>query len=298
MTYLYKSPVFTTPAPAAALSPETAHRAAESLHRILLRLSPRETLPDLTVETFYAAVLAEASIGGDSCDAFPLTGGRTVLTVSDASGKGLDAAERIAEVRFALRAFLREHDDPRTALACLNNFVCTSQHLGGRDSGAFVTLTLVLLDNDTGAMTCLCAGGEPPLVVRNRGEVETVTIRGTALGLHPNLTYDTAESRLDSGDTVLLATDGITEARHFFPSTPAGSRGSSFLGTEGLGRLARRYWKDCMPNVSETVPELGRAIFEGVRTFAGGAFHDDACLLIARRKTRAERFSDSYGTLG
>jgi sigma-B regulation protein RsbU (phosphoserine phosphatase) len=264
---------------------------------MLLRPAPRETLHGLTVETFYAAALAEASIGGDSCDAFALTGGRAALTVSDASGKGLDAAERIAEVRFALRAFLREHDDPRMALACLNNFVCASQDLGGRDCGAFVTLTLVLLDQDSGVMTCLCAGGEPPLVVRNQGSVKTVAIRGAALGLYPNLTYDTAESRLKPGDAVLLATDGITEARHYFPSMATGARGSSFLGLEGLVRLARRCGKTCPLDEPESVPTLGRVIFEGARTFAGGAFQDDACLLLARRKTRSERFLDSCGTL-
>jgi serine phosphatase RsbU (regulator of sigma subunit) len=109
--------------PPATSPAERSHRIAESLQRMLLRPSPCETLHGLTVETFYASALAEASIGGDSCDAFPLTGGRAALTVSDASGKGLDAAERIAEVRFALRAFLNEHDDPHRALACLNNFI-------------------------------------------------------------------------------------------------------------------------------------------------------------------------------
>jgi serine phosphatase RsbU (regulator of sigma subunit) len=80
-------------------------------------------------------------------------------------------------------------------------------------------------------------------------------------------------------------TDGITEARHFFPGSPPGSRSSSFLGAEGLARLARRVGQ------AEQVPlyERGQRIFEGARNFAGGVFHDDACLLIGQRETPKTR---------
>ncbi|MBC7804567.1 MAG: serine/threonine-protein phosphatase [Akkermansiaceae bacterium] len=283
MTYLYRSLLPTAIVQPLAPSYERERRIAESL-QLLLRSHLRQTLPGLAVETFYEAALDEASIGGDSFDAFPLDGNRTALIVADASGKGLEAAERIAEVRFALREFLREHPDPCTALACLNDFVCASQNLGGRDSGTFVTMTLVILGNATGEMTCLCAGGEPPLVLRSRGTVKAVPVRGTAIGLYPGLSYKSAGVRLEAGDIVLLATDGVTEARHFSPGGggPHGSQGSSFLGLEGLARLAR---KVCASGRSAPLLQIGRTIFEGARAFGGGAFRDDAYLLIARRET-------------
>ncbi|MBC8104454.1 MAG: serine/threonine-protein phosphatase [Cytophagales bacterium] len=284
MTYLYRSPLPTAIAPPVASSYERERSIAESLQLLLLRSHPRQTLPGLAVESFYEAALDEASIGGDSFDAFPLTGNRTALIVADASGKGLEAAERIAEVRFALRAFLREHPDPCTALARLNDFVCASQYLSGRDSGTFVTLTLVVLDGATGEMTCLCAGGEPPLVLRSRGMVKAVPACGAAIGLYPGLSYASARARLGTGDTVLLATDGITEARHFFPGEPHGFCGSSFLGLEGLARLARRARGNTRPSRAASLSLLGKAIFEGARAFGGGAFRDDACLLLVRRE--------------
>jgi sigma-B regulation protein RsbU (phosphoserine phosphatase) len=278
-------------------SVERDHRIAESLQRVLLRTHPQETLPGLSVEAFYEAARDEAEVGGDSFDAFPLTGGRIALCVADASGKGLDAAERVAEVRFALRAFLREHDDPCQALACLNDFVCTSQHLGGRDDGTFITLSLVVLDSVSGEITCLCAGGEPPLTLRFCGTAERIPILGTALGLCAGLSYEAARCHLAPGDTVLLATDGITEARHFLPGNPVGSRRSAFLGAEGLLQLARQVGKASPPLPAPSLHQIGRKIFEGARAFAGGAFHDDACLLLARRETPltvrvpSERFS-------
>jgi sigma-B regulation protein RsbU (phosphoserine phosphatase) len=253
---------------------------SESLQRLLLGAHPEEVLPGISVASFFEAALDEAAVGGDSCDAFPLTRDRIALWVADASGKGLAAAERIAEVRFALRAFLREHDDPCRAVACLNDYVCASQRLGRRDCAAFVTLTLVVLNNTTGDTQCLCAGGEPPLALRSCGAVESISASGTALGLHPRLSYEAGRNRLAAGDAVLLVTDGITEARHLRRGTQSGAQESSFLGLDGLARLARRAGQD--PPFS--LHQWGQRIFESARAFADDAFHDDACLLIARRE--------------
>jgi serine phosphatase RsbU (regulator of sigma subunit) len=246
---------------------EREHRIAESLQRVLLRASPGETLPGVSVVAFHEAVMDEATVGGDSFDAFALDGDRVALVVADASGKGLAAAERVAEIRFALRAFLREHRDPSRALACLNDFVCDAQRLGRRDDSAFATLTLAVFSAGSGVTTCLCAGGEPPLVLRMDGMVEAVPVRDPALGLFPGHGYGAATVSLGAGDIVLLATDGLTEAR----------RAGAFLGLEGLARLA-------VQAPPGPLSQICRSVFEGVRAFAGGAFHDDACLLMGRRK--------------
>jgi serine phosphatase RsbU (regulator of sigma subunit) len=263
---------------------EREHRIAESLQRVLLRTSPHGTLPGLALEVFYEAALDEATVGGDSYDAFPLADGKAALIIADASGKGLGAAERVAEVRFALRAFLREHGDPCRALSCLNDFVCDAQRLGMRDDGTFTTLTLVVLDCATGETSCLCAGGEPPLVLRSGGLVETVPICGPALGLSPAQGYAAASLHLGVGDSVLLATDGITEARCRATGGPKGGRVDPLLGLTGLAHLAGEAQRAAAP-----LRETCRAIFEGARAFGGGTFHDDACLLIARREEAGTR---------
>jgi len=171
---------------------EREHRIAESLQRVLLRAPSGETLPGVCVEAFHEAVMDEAMVGGDSFDAFALDGDRVALVVADASGKGLAAAERVAEIRFAPRAFLREHGDPWRALACLNDFVCDGKRLGMRDDSAFATLTLAVLSGASGETTCLCAGGEPPLVLRAGGAIAAVSVCGPALGLFPGQGYAAA----------------------------------------------------------------------------------------------------------
>lgn len=263
-------------------------RIAESLQRVLLRTLSSDATPGLKLAIFYEAALEEATVGGDSCDAFALDGERVALVIADASGKGLAAAERVAEIRFALRAFLREHADPGLALSCLNDFVCDAQRLDKRDSDAFATLTLVVLDSASGEAACLCAGGEPPLVLRANGAVEVVQICGSALGLFPKQGYAAAALRLETGDTVLLASDGITEARRLDPADTAGSRTGPFLGLAGLAQIAM----EAQPGTS--LCQFGRSVFEAARCFADGSFHDDTCLLVGRRRL-AGLPDDRYG---
>jgi len=257
-----------------------ANRIAESLQRVLLRTQPGEALPGLATEAFYKAALDEANVGGDSFDAFALDGDKVALVVADASGKGLAAAERVAEVRFAIRAFLREHRDPCRAVSCLNEFVCDSERLGRRDVGTFTTLTLVVLDCFSGEASCLCAGGEPPLVLRADRSVEVVPICGPALGLFQNQGYTAARLRLGEGDIVLLTTDGITEAR--IPVSDESRSAGSFLGMEGLARLAFQAHEVITTHEAISLSVFVRSIIEGALTFAGGSFHDDVCLLIGK----------------
>jgi serine phosphatase RsbU (regulator of sigma subunit) len=268
-------------------------RIAESLQRVLLRTHPQEALPGVTVESVYEAVLEEATVGGDSFDAFALNGDDVALVVADATGKGLGAAERVAEVRFALRAFLREHHAPELALARLNDFVCDAQRLGRRDAGTFVTLTLVVVNAASGAAACLCAGGEPPLILRSSGRVEAVQVCGPALGLFSEQGYAQTRIGLEEGDTVVLTTDGLTEARRLAESGPAGSRTGAFLGLDGLARLVAQAAKP-EQEVRAPLGRIGRSVFEGARAYAGGAFHDDTCLLMGRREEAGSHGDPRY----
>jgi serine phosphatase RsbU (regulator of sigma subunit) len=264
------------------LPAERDHRIAESLQRVLLRTPPPETLQNLAMEAFYEPAVEEATVCGDYFDAFAVDEETAAFVVGDASGKGLAAAERIAEVKFALRAFLREHHDPCHALSCLNDFVCDSQRLDRRDNGTFVTMTLVVLNGVSGEMACLAAGGEPPLTIRANGAPEITETGGPVLGIMPGHTYLKATAHLSGGDMVMIATDGITEARggtlpkgqNHVPGSPR----STFLGMDGIARLARQA---AFP--SRLLRLIGQEVFDGARTFAGGSFRDDACLLLIRR---------------
>jgi serine phosphatase RsbU (regulator of sigma subunit) len=117
-------------------------------------------------------------------------------------------------------------------------------------------------------------------VLRGGGAAKTISVCGPALGLYPNLPYASRETCLGQGDILLLATDGITEARRPANHGPARPGGRAYLGLEGLARLARQSGQ--MEKAS--LVQKGQSIFDGARAFAEGTFHDDACLLIARRE--------------
>jgi serine phosphatase RsbU (regulator of sigma subunit) len=81
---------------------------AEMLQRPLTLEVDEDAFAGLSVATLFEPALKEAEVGGDYFDAFALRGGRVLLAVGDASGKGLPAAARIIQVKDVLRAFARE----------------------------------------------------------------------------------------------------------------------------------------------------------------------------------------------
>lgn len=241
-------------------------RIAETLQEILLHTPPAQLSPSLTIEAFYEAALDEAAVGGDFSDVFTYEGGKIALVIGDISGKGLKAAALIAGIKYALRAILREHLRPETALGRLNDYVCEAQRQGDFGSDYQAVLSLAVFDPETRRLSYVTAGGEPLLVLRANRIAEPIGTNGLLLGVQPQVEYTVSEALLAPGDTLLLATDGLTEAR----------RGGDMLGFGGLQTQAA----DCLPE--RPLREAGQGLIGFARDWAGGAFQDDACLLLAR----------------
>ncbi len=98
--------------------------------------------------------------------------------------------------------------------------------------------------------------------------MERVEITGSPRGIQPGWDYLTKTTVLAPGETILMATDGITEARC----------GYAFQGVDGMATLAEK----AGPTVSLT--HLSQAIYDGARDFASEGLRDDVCLLLARRQ--------------
>ena len=254
---------------ALAAAYERERRIAETLQRSLLFAPPKDAFPGLTVATFYEAAWKEARIGGDFFDVFSLDEGKVALVGGDVSGKGLEAAARTAEVKFALRAYLREDPHPGRTLARLNDYLCDAQRLDKQASDTLFVVSLVIIDPATGEAVCSMAGAEPPLVLRAGGEPESVEGGGWPLGVESGVLYTTKTLCLAHGDTLMIATDGITEARH-------GRK--DFLGYDGMVKLAQQ------AVTAASLDTMGQIIMEGAQAFSGGTLHDDACLLLVRRR--------------
>ena len=244
----------------------------EILQRPLTLAIPEHAFPGLSVATLYEAALQEAQVGGDFFDAFALPRGRVALVIADASGKGLQAAARAIQVKEVLRAFAREYPhSPARVLSRLNDYVCDTKQFEEQPEEGFVTLTLAILDPVTGEASVVNAGAELPLLLRKDGQAEAVDIGGLPLGVERGELYPVTSRQLAPGDTLLLVTDGVTEARR--------GRGQSgeFLGFEGLERLAKGAAS------APSLQAMAAQVVEGARAFRAGAFADDVCLLLARR---------------
>jgi len=243
-------------------------RIADLLQRSMLQASPTGRFPGLDVETFYEPALNEAEVGGDFFDAFSLDAHKVALVVGDVSGKGLVAAGRTSEVKYALRTLLHEHQSPEIALCRLNEFICKTHQSGKNDSETFIVLALAVVNTHTGEAVFTAAGAEPTLILRRSGKVDQIEIVGTPLGIQADAEYTTRSSLMELGDTVIMATDGITEARH----------DNEFLGVDGMGTLAQKAGADA------TLSQLCKAIYGGAHDFESNQLRDDVCLLLARRR--------------
>ena len=256
-------------AEALAIAATKNERIAETLQRSMLQRFPVGRFAGIAVETLYIAAMNEAEVGGDFFDAFALGNDKVVLVVGDVSGKGLVAAGRTAEVKYALRALMHEYQAPEVALARLNDFICETHRLDNENEEAFIVLAVAVFDASNGDTTFSAAGAEPSLILRADGIAERVEIIGRPLGIESAAAYSAITLALYTGDTILMATDGITEAR----------RGSDFLGIEGMAALA----EEAGPTAS--LHQLGQTIHGGARDYSGTGkgLRDDVCLLLARR---------------
>ena len=206
-------------------------------------------------------------IGGDFMDAFRVDQSRVALVVGDVTGKGLAAAARIAEAKFTLRGFLREYASCAIGLQRLNACLCDVPQWEGQAREGFVCLSLALYDTTTGELTASVACEEKPLLVRADGSTEVLSVEGMPLGVVPNTEYSVAVGNLAPGDSLVLVTDGITEAR----------RDDALLGMEGLHQIVAEAGVGVSPS------EMAERIMAGAKAFGNGVLRDDAAVLVARR---------------
>jgi serine phosphatase RsbU (regulator of sigma subunit)/CHASE2 domain-containing sensor protein len=194
---------------------EAAARLAgelEAARRIQLGLLPRPESAFPGEGRFRISAVMEPArvVGGDLFDFFLLDGDRLLFLVGDVSGKGLPASLFMAATKAFYRSIATRH-----AAELAQTMRDANTQMGRENPEAFfVTLVAVVLDVSTGRLWYCNAGHEAPWVVRPAaGAVERLEIGGgPPLCVLEDFPYETAASRLEPGDTVLLLTDGVTEA--------------------------------------------------------------------------------------
>ena len=188
-----------------ALYDEQQHHA-ETLRRSLL---PRETpVPDGTdVELRYWPADTSNEIGGDFYDLFPIDDHRWGLVMGDVCGKGVEAAALTGLTRHTIRAAARHLRDPAEVLRWAHDAIAA------HTTSTYCTVCYAVLTvHDDGSFGLQVAlGGHPPLLLASGGVVEPVGRPGTILGMIPPRIHVVSRA-LSPGDTLVLYTDGVTDA--------------------------------------------------------------------------------------
>ncbi|WP_432159686.1 PP2C family protein-serine/threonine phosphatase [Streptomyces sp. NRRL F-5630] len=214
-------------------------------------------------------------VGGDFYDVHPAaegTDGECFVVLGDVCGKGLEAAILTGKIRNTLHALLPLAADHQRVLTLLNAALLTSHHT------RFATLVLASAraEADGGVRLRVTTAGHPrPLLVRADGGVEQAETHGTLVGVLPEVRATTAVVRLAPGETCLLYTDGITEAK-------GGPLGETMFGEDRLSRAA-----------GECAGMPAGAVVERVRMLAaqwvGAGRHDDMAVVAITAPKRGRK---------
>jgi sigma-B regulation protein RsbU (phosphoserine phosphatase) len=147
-------------------------------------------------------------VGGDFYDFFFIDHDRLAFVIGDVSGKGVPAAIFMAVSRTLLKAIATQVVNPGESLRRINSMLIPES--GGR---MFVTIFYGVLNTRTGEVQFSFGGHNPPYIKRKEGPVERLNHEsGFLLGMLDDMEYDVHKIVLHPGDTMLLYTDGVTEA--------------------------------------------------------------------------------------
>lgn len=155
------------------------------------------------------AILEPArEVGGDLYEVLRLDDGRLLVAVGDVSGKGIPAALFMAVTTTLLRTMARQYRKPEEILLQVNDALAMQN-----PRGMFVTLLCMIVDPATGIVTCANAG-HPSAVLVRPGAVPCATLKSTGMlsGIMAGIEIGSETMKLQPGDTLVLYTDGVTEA--------------------------------------------------------------------------------------
>ncbi len=247
-------------------------------------LLPHElpAIPGLELAGRYVAAGESNEVGGDLYDVFASSGpydgatpgpsgpsGPWSMVIGDVCGKGAAAAALTALIRYTVRAEASRRLPPCEVLLRLNEAII---HQLTTIEARFCTAIygqLTPTDHGVVRVTMACAGHLAPRILRRDGAIEVGMAGGTILGVYAEPAVAREDVLLTSGDTLLLVTDGVTEAR--------GVEG--FYGEERLDALLT----GCVSRSAGSIADL---ITEDVLRFQAGTPRDDVAVLVVQAAAR------------
>ncbi|MFQ5663543.1 MAG: SpoIIE family protein phosphatase [Terriglobia bacterium] len=225
------------------------------------KLLPQKAPPLATLE-YAGACIQARTVGGDYYDFLDLGSGRVGLVLADIAGKGISAALLMANLQANLRSqYAVALDDLPRLLHSVNRLFYDSTA-----PSHYATFFFALYDDARRRLRYANCGHIPPLLLRGDARVDRLTATATVLGLFEEWESTIGEVQLAPGDTLVIFSDGITEAMS--------DAGEEF----GVARLL----DTLRANSHLTVPALLSAIVTTVQQFSGRKQEDDLTLVVAR----------------
>jgi sigma-B regulation protein RsbU (phosphoserine phosphatase) len=213
----------------------------------------------------YASMGAAKDIGGDFYDFFRIDDDHIALVIADVCGKGIPAALFMAVSRTIIRS---KGMQGGSAAACMTE----SNRLLAAYSvdNMFVTVFYAIYNTKTGLVNYCNAGHNPPHILRQDGTViELPMSKNTIVGVFGDLQFQEDTVQLEKGDTIVMFTDGVTEAT---------DTENKEFGTERLNSILGQ-------QTNANCQQIIEAVKTGIREFVRGAEQsDDITMLVVKRK--------------
>ncbi len=266
-----------------ALDARELQAEMEEARKIQENLIP-DTLPDIPGYEVAGHYEPRGPVGGDYYDCIELSTGGWGLAIADVSGKGMQAALLMATLRAGLLSELtsskvREESDSidmKNELVEMAMTLNSLLYVSGTEE-KYATFFYSHLNPETDTLTTLNGGHNPPLIVKNDGNIVWLgqDVGGLPLGMFPNdmvpliAKYEAEQIELESGDLIIFYTDGVTETVN---------TEDEFYDEERLEEVA----KTCIDSDASDICNL---IYRTVMDFQGDADQfDDLTLLVLRKK--------------
>jgi sigma-B regulation protein RsbU (phosphoserine phosphatase) len=220
-------------------------------------------LPEIPGFDVAAVNISSKQVGGDYYDVIALEDGKYMIAVGDVAGKGTPASLLMANLQATIRALVPIGLSLGELTRRVNDLICDNT-----TSGRFITFFWMILDAKSRTLRYVNAGHNPPILFRGNGDVERLHSGGIILGIIKSADpYEEGNVALDPGDSIILFTDGVTEAMN-----AAGSE----LGEEPLLRLSAN-------RSTLNAVEMVDTLVDAVKLHSTGAPQSDDVTLVVLR---------------
>ncbi len=233
-------------------------RMARTIQR---RLLPAK-IPDVPGVEISTLALSSREVGGDYFDVALLNKDRVLFMIADVTGKGVPAALLMSSIHACTHVMLPMQLTLEEAIEHTNRMLYENT-----DPDIFITAFAAIYYADR-SLAYVNAGHEPPFLIRTNGQVERLSEGGPLLGTIPNISYKSGHIALESGDLMIMYTDGVTEA---------------------MGKAMDEYTEErlmnlILPNRDRSAEDLTQLIQSDIQQFTGPVevLSDDRTLIVIK----------------